>query len=556
MILNRTLLLLAIVSLLTIGLTGCSDSDPADPGTTPDTTAPTVLGGDPSEGDTEIGQNEEINIHFSEAMDQTTAADFITLSSGTITNLTWVTDSSVRIGHTQWAEGAHITVTVNSGIADLAGNALGTTYNFSFYVYSSVLSVLETNPAHNATNVNRSTNIHILFSAEIDEGTIPGNTTITDPITKATHAFTVESEGSTIILVVTDPLPADTEITVTIGGGVLAQNQTPLGNPVEFSFTTGSDVDTTPPTILSVIPANGSIVDANSGTLQITFSEPMDPLTFNPSSINVELAMLLGQSTGVWSANNTVISITAATPMPAGSPMELTFADFADANGVVQTTPWNWEATVAGTPDYFPLYNGKQFIFAHIEEGGDTGNPPHWGPDEWTSYVQADVQPNGNVELREYDPTYSTLMDAGYEIYRKTSNAVNWLGFVDSADDPAIYFNTPLTILPLPVSAGTWTSSTTVSIPEMGTLSATLTGNVIGQFDVPTESRPGEDFFFKDTWKVAHRIEVRSGGELVEVMTDTTSYSVGNGVILFSRYDDMMGDGQWDRWEYWQVFED
>lgn len=558
MSLNRSLALLALISLLALGLIGCASDDPTDPGGggTVDTTAPTVLGVDPSDSDTDVGQDAEITINFSEAMDQATAEANIFISSGSITGFNWTSDSSVRVTHPVWAEGVQVTVTVGAGITDVAGNSMDAAYVFSFYVFSSILQVLETNPGAGTTDVNRATNIQILFSTQMIEASVQANTSVTSDAGQTDHPYTMTTDDSAVTLNLTDPLPASTLISVRIDVGVAATNGTTLEATYIFIFTTGLDVDTTPPTILSFSPTSGSTIDPNSGTLQITFSEPMDPITFSPTAMNVEFAALVGASTPVWTDNYTVLTVTMPTPMPAGLPMELTFAEFADANGVVQTTPWNWQATVAGTPDYFPLIDGKQFVFGIYAEGGNAGNNnPTWS-EQWTAYYQVETQLDGSARVTEYDPNFTAPNGEGYELYKKTNSEVQWLGFREIDTGSAeIRFSNPMTYLPLPLSAGTWNSSTTLTIPGEGTLAAELSGTVIGQFDVPVDAGGGDDLFFKDTWKVVRHIEVSAGGVMVEVISDTTSYAVGFGPVFNSEFDDMIADGEWSDWNQWQIID-
>ncbi len=295
MVANRKFLMLVMAGLLAVGLAACSSDDPANPGGGggTDSTAPQVAGVDPINNETGVGQIQAIIVTFSEAMDPSTAAGNVSLSAGTVDSTSWDDDRNLRIDHTAWAEGIEVTVTVGTGLADVAGNNLAADYTASFYVFSASLLVLETNPANLATDVNRASNVQILFSAQINEPSVAANTTITSGLVKVEHAFTVESDNSTATLVITDDLPASTAITVTLGANIAAQGGGTLGTAQVFSFTTGVDVDITPPTIMSVSPANGSTIAPDAGIFRVTFSEPIDPDSFNPSEWNVEFVLAL-----------------------------------------------------------------------------------------------------------------------------------------------------------------------------------------------------------------------------------------------------------------------
>lgn len=553
---NRTLMLIVLTALLTIGLVACSsDDDPVNPGGGGDTTAPQVAGIDPNNGETGVSQNEDIVVTFSEAMDPATAAGHVTLSAGTVTNLSWDDDRNLRVEHSAWAEGVEVMVTLATGFADAAGNNLASTFTSSFWTFSSSLQVLETNPANGATGINRSSNIQILFSSEVNEASVSANTSITSGVVKVDHAFTVASDNSAVTLAITDQLPASTEITVTIGANVSAQQGGTLGEAYVFSFTTGVDVDTTPPTIVSVSPAIGATVAPNAGIFQVTFSEPIDPNSFSPSAWNVELALVLLETNPnpTWSANNTVVTVPLPSPLPAGLPMEITFAEITDANGVMLSTPWTWEATVAGAADYFPMVDGLQQIFGNFETGGVTGNPvPQWS-DGWTEYFLWEEQLDGTFRQSDYSSDFSTPL-GDYDVYRKLGNAVQWLGFFENGG-PEVLFDTPMNILPLPLSAGTWTSGTNVTIPGEGVFSASLSGTVVGQTDRETESFGEEALFFKDAWQVIRVLDVEMGGTTVSVETDTTYYSATLGMVEHSDYDDQISDGEWSWLRTWRIFD-
>jgi methionine-rich copper-binding protein CopC len=549
-------MLFTLTGLLALGLMACSsDDDPVNPGGGGDTTAPQVAGIDPTNGETGVGQTQDIVITFSEAMDPATAAGHVTLSAGAVSDLTWDDDRNLRVEHSAWAEGVQVMVTVTAGLTDAAGNTLAAAFTSSFWVFSSSLQVLETNPADGATGVNRSSSVQVLFSGEVNEGSMAANTTITSGVVKVDHAFTITSDGSAVTLMITDDLPASTEITVTVGANVAAPQGGTLGSDYVFSFTTGVDVDITPPTIVSVNPAIGSTVPANVGIFQITFSEPIDPNSFTPTAWNVEfaLALLVSDPTPTWSADNTMVTVPLPSPLPAGLPMEITFGDITDQNGNPLSTPWTWHAKIAGTADYFPMVDGLEQVFGNFDVGGVTGNPvPQWS-DGWTEYLLWEEQGNGTFRQSDYSPDFSTPL-GDYDIYRKIGNAVQWVGFRDSGSTEAV-FDTPLNILPLPLAAGTWNSGTSVTIPGEGDFTASLSGTVVGQSDLETESFGSEEMFFKDAWQVIRVLNVEMDGSTISVETDTTYYAATLGVVQHANYEDQVSDGEWSWLRTWRIFD-
>ena len=63
---------------------------------------------------------------------------------------------------------------------------------------------------------------------------------------------------------------------------------TPLAAPFNFSFTTRATTDTSPPTIVAVNVAAGATCVPLDQKIKVTFTEQMDSLTINPSTVFIE----------------------------------------------------------------------------------------------------------------------------------------------------------------------------------------------------------------------------------------------------------------------------
>lgn len=547
---------LLLIGLLALGLAACSSSDdPTEPvgGGGGDTTAPQVAATDPASNDTGVSQDEEITITFNEPMDPATATGNITLSSGAVTSATWTDTRTLVVDHSAWAEGATITVTVGSALADAAGNTLAAAYPFSFYVYSSDLTVLDNSPADGATGINRDASIQLLFSNQVTRSSLEANTTVTSAAAPAGYDFTTNGDGSAVTIMVTETLPAGTEITVTVGADVATGGGQTLGTDFVFSFTTGTDVDNTPPTVVSSSPAVGSSFDPDFGYFQITFSEPVDPMSFEPSSWNAEAALILMNidATPAFTEGGTVVTVPLPLSLPAGLPIEIVFSAITDLAGNALASPWVFEATVAGAADYYPVADNLEMTFEDYREDGTQGSSTPDNSGGGTRYLKMVMQDDDSFLLGGYEEDFTTLRDTP-DIYKKVSNQLQWLGFVSG--DPqgtqqAVYFNTPVKYLPLPLATGTWTSSTSVTVPDEGSYTATLNGTVVGQFDLPID----EGMFYKDTWKVIRRFEVNFEGTLAMVQTDTTWYSPTLGRVQSTSYEDALMDGKWHYEALWRV---
>lgn len=565
---RKSMILLAWLAVLALALGACSDNSTTPDDDDTDTTAPLVAGTSPSGGQVNVASDATITVTFNEAISQASLAGQVTVAPGGAGAITWPTDRQVSIANAAgWTQGAQVTVTLGTGITDLAGNHLAAPHVFSFFVETDELLLLATEPAAGATGVSRSANLRLQFSRPVDTTSLSNHTTIADPVSKATYPFVVwTGDNNWYTLDPAANLPAGATLVLTVGAAVAAAGDpsTTLGEAASFQFTTGVEVDTTPPTIVSVSPADGSQnVPRDVGVLVITFSEPINPGTFEPVAWNVEFALLvMNQATDpVWSAGNTVLTV-ALPELPVGLEMEVAFSGFADASGNVQTGTYEWEARVAGTADTYPMVDGQwQYWFGSWSRGA-AGNPvPGESGDEY-EFRRLEVQGNGDVRVVEYES--DTFVDPRrWDTYDRLAASIEWLGFADSGDGGTpdeIAFDSPLKFLPLPMVAGTWTDNTTVTIPGEGSYTATLTGRVFPREDLPLDTRkavpPSVNYYYKGAWKVVRSLEVELGGEWFTTLTDTTWYSPTLGPVYEITHEDFAArDAEaagWYRTELWR----
>lgn len=556
----------ALLAVVALTLAACSSSNTPEDNTA-DTTPPTVTSTVPANTATSVLTNAAITVIFNEDMAPASATGQVQLSSGGLVTTTWLDARTVSITHgTAWAEGVQVTVTLGTGITDAAGNALAAPYVFSFFTDTTALLLINNEPLNNATGVNRSASVRLQFSRSVDEASLLANTTITSlELAKATYPFTVSGGGANN-WVTLDPiadLPASTTFTVTVGAAVYANGSpsTTLGTAHNFTFTTGVDVDTTPPTIVGVSPASGSTnVAADVGALVITFSEPISPDSFSPVGWNLEFAVqMMGASVEpVWSSGGSVLTVSLPSPLPAGLEMAVTMGGYADLSGNVQPVQTAWTAKVAGTADIYPMTDQLDTDLIGMWARGPEGVTTPTSTGDQYQYRRAEVQGNGDVHMVGYtDSTRAT--PRRWDAYKRLANQINWLGFASdngSGSLDVITFDTPLKYLPLPMAVGTWTANSTVTVPGQGTYNATLTGQVWAREDVtpPVKDAPG--FYFKGAWKVARSMSVTLDGVWFTTMADTVWYSPTLGPIHeITREDNAARDGEaagWYRTDSWR----
>jgi len=538
----RFLLLLTLVPLIVV-MSSCSSDD----GTTPeeDTTAPIFTQVNQHQDETGIAVNEVVTITFSEDMDPATAAGNITLSPGTITDLDWPNAHTLEIEHTDWAEGIKVTVTIGTDLTDEAGNNLAAAFAWFFWTTTTDVILQNTLPRDTDVNVPLNTQIFLEFSYAMNGATLPGAISVTSP-DKTTHAYTLEGEYEDWTLTLDADLPGSTPITVTITTDAQAVGGEPLAAEASFGFRTGVTVDTTPPQLLDIEPESGLPIPTDTSYLRLTFDEPVDDDSLQPSMISGQLMLSMANqgNPGVWTDNHKVFTVGLNPPLTPGAVLAVTFDSFADMYGNVNNTTVEWEVTVAGTADYFPVID--TYIMYYY---GTWTDEPAKSSGELRAVTKYEVKTGGefwryDIEDAYMSPKTDEIPFADYDRLKLTSTAVQFLGFHEEddpggkAEDTDITFNPPIDVLRLPLVASSWNGTSTFSpVPPMGPTQVEYTITVHpGVFDIESPSMDSKEddsppMFWLDCVKVTMEFEINDGVDLYEEGEDTLWYCPGVGPV-------------------------
>jgi len=265
--------------------------------TTRDDTPPTVIAVSPANGATQVDPTTAVSITFSEAMDASTInGTNISLrlsSSGALVTgtVTYNATSHVATFTPAAALGvpANYTVTVSTGVKDLAGNAMSAAFQSTFTTADlTPPTVVSTSPANLATSVPTTTGVSATFSKSMDATTINA-TTFTLKVTSTSAAVTgtvsYNAATNTATFTPSAPLAQSTSYTATITTGARDTFGNALASNFAWTFTT---IDTTPPTVTAVSPTNGATGVAVTTAVNITFSKSMDPTTINTTTITLK----------------------------------------------------------------------------------------------------------------------------------------------------------------------------------------------------------------------------------------------------------------------------
>ncbi|MFQ5559151.1 MAG: chitobiase/beta-hexosaminidase C-terminal domain-containing protein, partial [Nitrospinota bacterium] len=261
-----------------------------------DVTAPTVTGTNPPAGATGVGVNSAVRVVFNEPM---VKGDFTTTSFTLFDNVTPIAGSVDYTGNTATfipttalSHNVLYTATASGAVEDLAGNALGADFIWTFTTIpdTTLPEISEIAPADTLTGVPVNTSVAATFNEDMTGADFTnlsftlttGNGSITVPA-----SVTYSASGMTVTLDPTADLSFNTEYTATISGLVTDLGGNALGADKVWTFTTGASSDGTPPSVTTTSPLSNAVGVPVASSISATFSEPMAVPGFTPATFTV-----------------------------------------------------------------------------------------------------------------------------------------------------------------------------------------------------------------------------------------------------------------------------
>lgn len=279
-------------------------------------------------------------------------------------NIFWQVGSSATLGTTAVLHGnilAAVSISLLTG-ATLDGRALaqggavsvdtGGGNSITAPVAPTQPTVTSTVPANNASGFPTGSKLSATFSTAMDSTTITpatfilvqGNSQVPGAVTYA---------GTTAVFTPTSALTANKTFTATITTGAKDQAGNALVANYVWTFATGSAADTTPPTVLSTVPASAASSVPSNTAIAAVFSKPMDPSTITASAFTV----LQGTTpvAGAVTYSGTTATFTPSSSLPTLTTFSATISTAAkDLAGNALATPYTWNFTTGATADTTP----------------------------------------------------------------------------------------------------------------------------------------------------------------------------------------------------------
>lgn len=283
--------------------------------------SPTVTATNPANLSTEITVNKTITAKFSAEMDPLTIkASSFTIKTGTtkIAGVVSYLDSTATfIPSIDLLPETTYTGTISVEAVNKDGIPLANEYTWTFNTGSatSVPKVNSTDPADKATNVSVNKGINVVFSEEMDPGTISGSTFIVKQ-GNTEVAGTVTYTGTTATFTPNTALSPNLVYTGTITTGVKNLTGSSLASNYVWTFTTAASPDLVAPTVTSTDPVNNATNVALNKVIKAVFSEAMNPASVNGATFTLKQ----GNATvaGTVTFNGTTASFTPNSPLSPG----------------------------------------------------------------------------------------------------------------------------------------------------------------------------------------------------------------------------------------------
>lgn len=297
---NKLVTKMRYLLLLTVAfMAGCASNGEEIPLSTvvADTVAPTVSFTAPVNGQTAVPYDRKVSVAFSEAMTPST----VNSTTFTVTGpgATPVAGTVVSVGSTatftpsaNFVSGTLYTATITTGAKDLAGNALANNHVFTFTTGPAAdttrPTVKVTSPTDTAIAVPLNRKVSVGFSEVMDPLTVTtASFTLTGPGTTPVPGA-VAAVGTSAVFTPSSNLAFSTLYTGTITTAVKDLAGNSMASNFEFTFTTGTLLESLAPIVVTVSPVDLAITVPTNSAVHATFNKDMDPLTISSATFTLQ----------------------------------------------------------------------------------------------------------------------------------------------------------------------------------------------------------------------------------------------------------------------------
>ena len=272
-----------------VTLTGCTSCS-SDSATAGDNLPPTVISTSILNNAVDISEaTNSLTADFSEPMDASTLTPLTFTLSGpngiipaTVSYIDNTASMNIPSGSLDYST-VYI-ARISTAAKDVAGNSLDVDYELRFSTVKKPDGVAprisSTNPPNDATGVAIDRAINAIFSEPLDCTTVD----ISSFLINGGAAGNVSCSGSIATFTLTTPFADSTTYTATLKSAIKDLTGNALAADYIWSFTTGTEADTSAPQVLSTNPQDKSTGVTVNSAINAIFSEPLNCSTVDTTS--------------------------------------------------------------------------------------------------------------------------------------------------------------------------------------------------------------------------------------------------------------------------------
>lgn len=322
---------------------------------TVDNTSPTITSIFPADLEANVAVNSVVTATFSEAIDPATLTSgeftctannipipgILTYDSGTLT--------AIFRPNVPFTTGTIVRADVNTGITDLAGNALLTQRVWTFTTEpgdTTPPTVVSTLPTAGTTNYPLGGLISATFSEDLDVSTVNvASFMLMDGGTPLAGFVTYDPATFTATFAPAAALPTSSAIDVVLTQSIRDVSGNALAAPFLFTISTEA-IDTTPPSVLSISPPDQAASVPVTAMVSAVFSEALEANTVTSSSFSVSNAGAAIQGTVNYDPMTFTATFAASVPFPHNTTLRVDILpSIADRAGNTLASPTVWTFT-------------------------------------------------------------------------------------------------------------------------------------------------------------------------------------------------------------------
>ena len=333
-------------------------------------TGPRLTSTVPANGAIGVPIGNKLSATFSTAMDPSTITTAtLTLKQGTtpIAGVVNYAGTTATFGSASaLAPNTVFTATIATGAKDQAGDALASSYVWSFTTGAAAdtipPTVVSTVPSSGFAGANLNGKLSVTFSKAMDPATISASTfTVAEgaPFFGGPVSGVVTYAGTTATFA-SGYIHSRTYIaTITTGSKDLAGNA--LASNYVWSFFTDDSLEFTIPTVISTVPASGAQGVTTGSSVSAIFSEPMDPATITTATFTLQQGVT--PVSGTLTYNGATANFTPLSSLTSGTVYTATITNGAkDLGGNAPAPPVVWNFTTAAATTAPPSINSGGIV--------------------------------------------------------------------------------------------------------------------------------------------------------------------------------------------------